>query len=54
MYNEFNEVRFKTSMLKSSLCDYSDSYILASGAITVQNKAAQDQPNNAVNKQSNI
>ena len=27
-YNEDNQIRFKTSALRSSLCDYSDSYIL--------------------------
>ena len=36
-------------MLRSSLCDYSNSYILVKGTITVENKAAQDQPNNAAN-----
>ena len=29
-------------MLKSSLCDYSDAYILAKGTITVNNTAAAD------------
>ena len=41
-YNKDNQIRFKTSMLRSSLCDYSDSYILVKGTITVENKAAQD------------
>ena len=27
-YNEDNQIRFKTSVLRSSLCDYSDIYIL--------------------------
>ena len=27
--------KFKTSMLKSSLCDYSDAYILVKGTITI-------------------
>ena len=49
-YNEDNEIRFKTSALRSSLHDYSNSYILVKGTIIVPNKAAQDQPNNAVNK----
>ena len=30
-----HQIKFKTSMLQSSLCDYSDAYILASGTITV-------------------
>ena len=49
-YNEGKEIRFKTSMLRSSLCDYSDAYILVKGTITVANTAAQDQPNNGANK----
>ena len=32
--------KFKTSMLRSSLCDYSDAYILVSGTITVAEVAA--------------
>ena len=27
-YNENNSIRFKTPMLRSDLCDYSDAYIL--------------------------
>ena len=37
-----NQIRFKTSMLRLSLCDYSDAYILLKGTKTVENKAAQD------------
>ena len=37
-----NQIRFKTSMLRLSLCDYSDAYILLKGTMTVENKAAQD------------
>ena len=29
LYNTNNDIRFKTAMLKFSLCDYSDAYILA-------------------------
>ena len=29
-YNTNSQIKFKTSMLRSSLCDYSDPYILAS------------------------
>ena len=49
-YNKDNQIRLKISMLRSSLCDYSDACILVKGAITVKNKIAQDQPNNATNK----
>ena len=34
-YNANNQIKFKTSMLKSSLCDYSDAYILVRGIITI-------------------
>ena len=34
-YNNDNQIRFKTSMLRSSLCDYSNAYILVKGTITV-------------------
>ena len=34
-YNENKSIRFKTSMLRSNLCDYSDAYILVKGTITV-------------------
>ena len=30
-YNKNSKIKFKTSMLKWSLCTYSDAYILASG-----------------------
>ena len=50
MCNEDNQIRFKTSMLKSNSCDCRDAYILVKGAITAQNKAAQGQANNGANK----
>ena len=37
-------------MLKSSVCDYSDAYILAKGTITVNNIAAADTDVNNTNK----
>ena len=49
-YNKDNPIRFKTSMFRSSLCDYSEAYMLVKETITVTNTAAQDQPNNAANK----
>ena len=36
-------------MLKSSLCDYSDTYILAKGTVTVPNTAAADANANNAN-----
>ena len=45
------QIKFKTSMLRSSLCDYSDAYILVKGNITVNNTAdAGAAANNANEK----
>ena len=30
-----NDIKFKTTMLKSSLCDYADAYILVKGTVTI-------------------
>ena len=35
MYNTNSQIKFKTSMLRSNLCDYSDAYILVKGTISV-------------------
>ena len=40
VYNVNSQINFKTTMLKSSLCDYSDAYILVKGTISVNNTAA--------------
>ena len=45
MYNTNSQVKFKTSMLKSSLCDYSDPCILVKGTISITSQAG-DNPNN--------
>ena len=46
-YNTNSQTKFKTSLLKSNLCDYSGSYILVSGTITVENTGtAAAAPNN--------
>ena len=37
-YNPNKEIRIKTSMLRSDLCDFSDAYILVTGNITVVKK----------------
>ena len=41
-----NTVKLKTSMLRSIFCDYSDSYILVSGTITIPNTGTVANPNN--------
>ena len=51
-YNVNKEIRIKTSMLRSDLCDFSDAYIIVKGNIIVNKKtfAADDieEPNNTV------
>ena len=39
-YNVNSQIKFKTTMLKSSLCDYSDAYILVKGMITITGRGA--------------
>ena len=34
-YNTNSDMRFKTTMLKCNLCDYSNPYILVKGRITI-------------------
>ena len=49
-YNVSKEIRIKTSMLRSDLCDFSDAYIVVKGNITVTTKTFTaddiDAPNN--------
>ena len=44
-YNTHSQIKFKTSMLRSNLCDYSDAYILVNGTITVAALAAGGRNN---------
>ena len=44
-YNENKSIRFKTPMLRSNLCDYSDAYILVNGTITVAGNNLRDRRN---------
>ena len=37
-YNVNKEIRFKTSMLRTDLCDFSDAYIVVKGNITAVKK----------------
>ena len=49
-YNVNSQIKFKNTMLKSGLCDYSDTNILVEGTITVNNTAAVDADANNTNK----
>ena len=51
-YNENKSIRFKTSMLRSNLCDYSDAYILAKGTITVTAPGVYNNANNIRDKRN--
>ena len=42
MYNVNSEIRCKTTMLKSSLCDYSDTYIHFKGTIAITEAGDND------------
>ena len=50
-YNVYSQIKFKTTMLKSNLCDYSDAYVLVKGTISVNNTAAQGAGANNINKE---
>ena len=49
-YSHNKQIKFKTSMLRSSLCDYSDAYIVVKRNITVNNTAADGVAANNTNK----
>ena len=51
-YNENKSIRFKTPMLRSNLCDYSDPYILVKGTITVTAPGANKNANNIRDKRN--
>ena len=51
-YSPNKQIRFKTAMLRSSLCNYSDAYILVKGNITVNNTAADGAAANNVTKKA--
>ena len=49
-YNTYSQIKFKTTMLKYVLFDYSDAYILVKRIITVNNTAASTADANNVNE----
>ena len=50
VYSSDKQIRFKISMLRSDLCDYSDAYIVVKGKITVTEGFNNDADNNADGK----
>ena len=51
-YNENKSIKFKTPMLRSNLCDYSDAYILVKGITTVTAPGANNGANNLRDKRN--
>ena len=51
-YNENKSIRFKTAMLRSNLCDYSDTYILVKGTITITAPGVNNNANNIRDKRN--
>ena len=51
-YNENKSIRFKTPILRSSLCDYSDAYILVKDTITVTAPGVNNDANNKRDKKN--
>ena len=52
IYAVNKQIKFKTSMLRSSLCDCSDAYILVKGNISVNDTAGASADANNTNKKS--
>ena len=50
IYNVHRQIKFKTTMLKSSIFDYSDAYILVKGTVTFDNTSAAGVAANNTNK----
>ena len=53
IYDNSN-IKFQLSLIRSNLYDYSDTYILVKGTITVPNTVAAGAAVNNTNKKSNI
>ena len=41
-YKPNKQIRYKTSMLRSNLCDYSDVYIVVKGILLLQKQTQED------------
>ena len=48
------QIKFKTPMLRSSLCDFADAYLLVKRNVTVNNTTAEGAAANNAVKKSNI
>ena len=54
IYNTNNQIKCKNAMLKSSLCNYSDAYILVKGTITITGAGADAAARNADNRNKHV
>ena len=52
-YKPSKQIRFKTSMLRSDLCDFSDTYIVVKGTITVTGTNNRSRKNTPLSFKSN-
>ena len=50
-YDINSQIKFKNSLLKSSLCDYSDAQVLVKGTVSITAQAG-DNPNNEYKEQA--
>ena len=46
MYNTYRQIKFENLMLKSSLCDHSDAYILVKWTISISEQVGHNRNNN--------
>ena len=53
-YNENKSIRFKTPILRSNLCGYSDAYILVKGTITITSPGINNDANNIRDKRNRL
>ena len=53
-YNTNSKIKFKTSMLKSSSCDYSDAYMLVGRTVTITDAAINDVTKRADERKKEI
>ena len=49
-----NDIKFKTTMLRSNLCDYADAYILVKGTITITGAGNDDARKRADERDKDI
>ena len=53
-YNTNSDIRLKTTLLKFSLCDYSDEYISAKGIITITGEGDNADTRHAVERNKGV